>query len=220
MIMYSPSVREADRLIAVFTETEIEAEAWRLRNARGDFDQALYGEYAYALSLIDRLTVTGALEDHKANTLQRMEDNASQHLAMPGPLQITPKLQRALDGLDSLFEGLKSKDPDTKSRFEAFFKSASLGEKSFQEAAPLLSVIEAPKRRGGRPTPIPPWRDFQDDLAFMRNSIAGGCTVRAAAIAAAQRERSETRVSGTAEHGAHYLQKQWRLKMSIRERTV
>ncbi len=216
--MHSKRLTYRESLIASRDEVDIEDELISIQNS-SDEDREFLTKFATeqrkALHDIARLKVSGRYEEERERLSKLiMEDMAAAeaafHAANPHvpdfrEMEINPKLEKALR---NLFKGLRSPNPDQRTRFQAFYEATGLANMSPIQSLPLIAALEPAEEKNGRPSVSPPWRNVAWALDEMRILVANGASVARAAQDVATNEGHVTQESRAKYFARCYAQRE------------
>lgn len=171
-----------DLALWVGPEVEIEARAWEAREAG---DSVQFDRYMGILRGVVRAKLEGTYESKAQAINQRLSEISRDafsgvHATMAKIAVAFERDKDTFDGLRRLRLGLESPDAREQDEFRAFadaFGGDFLGKKTRS----TLKLLKAPRKRTGRPSLVPPWRNVDDELQQMRSLIWGGATIANAA---------------------------------------
>lgn len=225
--MFSPTVTYRDRLVADFSEIDLEERlfVWkrerRILESRGEKQckdrQRESNEIIMALHQIDDLIAKGTYGKER----QRLRNEVAiackeAETSVRSKLKFAPP-EADLDVLaewTNFSKGLHSKDPEIRKIFQDAFEQLEMGDKAIFECMTIMKLarrIDDPKQRG-RPPATPPWRNEVDALDAMRLHVFDEMTIPRAAKIVADAE-GKTNAASRAER----FEKLYRDRMKLRD---
>lgn len=203
-LMATANVTMADFTIAFRDELAIEAEACGVIEFPG-----ANASLAAALRKIDLLKIAGTYEVERQAIREMVREDGYDPPSIPAKV---PEHVKAIDrGLQNLFAGLRSPDPDQRRKFEALFER--LRNRAPYEAAEILDVLEKAKLPKRKPRVVPPWRNHAAQMDKMRLLVAEGYSIPAAARSVAAAEGRSHEASR-----ARYFERLYRQKIELRQK--